>query len=429
MSLFEFQTRKMVDDALRQIAVLNAAVGITPAPAPAPNPTPTPTLIGFYPNGASNAKLKAALSRVSGGTGRAKGLFIADSVLATGQGTSTEAAPGPYGLVNARKNRPAAVFAASLSAAGIPAIDGSFVGDNGLLLANQTPLPTYDPRVSLGTGTGAWAPTGGLSFAGGNYLVASNTGTELLSYTPEGQVDTFEVVLYNSIATTSSGPLYIDIDGSPPATGMNPIVLSGTGGFARFVYTVPLGSHTFRLLDNDPSHQAALCSITAYNSAAKALDLKVPGSCGSSSSDLAATSATNQIQRWSRLEYYAFEAPDFAVVSAGYNDMNNGVSVTTYTAALQAIIDTVKQTGDPLLVFPSPAGGSYYSNASAFHDAAKSLAASEGIAFLSLYDHYGSTFTPTIQARTFDGIVHQKAEYAAEQAGLIRQAFNRMLSA
>lgn len=411
--------------------------------SPGIGPTPPVGLTGFYMNGATNAATKAMVSRVKAGTGRGKILVVGDSVSSVGQGTSTDSSPGAYGLVNARKNRPAAVLASLLTNAGTPAVDGSFVGDNGVSVANGTLLSSYDPRVNLGTSSGnqvAWAPSGGGTFAGGNFLLGGNGNnySTLLVYTPDNAVNTFEVLLYNSVVLTDNSTqdnykLYMNIDGSAPATGINPMPQDGTGGFNKFTFTTSTaGTHTLNQLAGaqDPNHHPAMCSVTAYNSAVAAIDIKSPGSCGATSGDLASSSAGNSAQRWSRLEYYAYEAPDLLIYDAFYNDMNNGVSVSTAIANAQTVIQAqLARGGNVLWVFPSIAGGNYSANVTAYHPAAKSAAASLGVPFLSLYEYYGPTFTSAIQARTFDGIVHPKAEYSAEQTGLWKQAIDLMVAA
>lgn len=81
-----------------------------------------------------------------------------------------------------------------------------------------------------------------------------------------------------------------------------------------------------------------------------------------------------------------------------------------------------------MLVFPTSAGSSYNNNVDQFHSAAKSVAASTGVPFLSLYEHYGA-FNSTFSARLFDGVVHPNAALYAEVAGLMKSAIDKMVAA
>ena len=156
-------------------------------PVPTPTPVPAPTIAGFARNGSGNAAVSAMLARVRGGTGRGKIVMKGDSTT-VGQGGGTTA--DPYRLTGARANRPAAVLAAGMTAAGIPAVDGSVVADNGLGAFATVPLPAYDPRIDLGSP--AWTFVADQSFAGAALM--QNSAGGIASFTPAGPVDRFELV-------------------------------------------------------------------------------------------------------------------------------------------------------------------------------------------------------------------------------------------
>lgn len=135
-----------------------------PAPSPPPSPPPPPFVppAGFALNGSTNVALKAMVARVKRGAGRGLIVWKGDSTT-VGQGGGTTA--DGYGLTNARPNRPPAVLASLLSAAGVATLDNAMVGDNGMTIAGGFALAGYDARFAAGNGNFA----GGLDFAGGSY--------------------------------------------------------------------------------------------------------------------------------------------------------------------------------------------------------------------------------------------------------------------
>ena len=406
--------------------VPNTSSGTTPSNPTQNDPTPTPgtgtgtgtgtggstpTLPnGFYMNGATSPALKAAVSRVKANTGRARMVMKGDSTtVGQGGGSSADGA----GLTGARANRISKVLAGLLTNDGIPTLDGSIVSDNGMYVTNFS-LPGYDTRTALYTP--AWGVLAGQALAGGGYL-SSNTGA--LYFSPDTTVDTFEIVYYQGNAYT----LAFTIDGIAPASGPASITVTNVSGLAKVVVkAASVGTHFLKITGNNTL--GAVRSITAYNSTAAALDIVMHASLAATSANQAAAGANH----WSNNDSLGFDAPDLTTINLGLNDMAAGVTTSAFTTNLQTIITKAKVSGDVLLVFPTPAGGSYNTGVADFNTAAKNLAASNGIPFLSLYEYYG-LFTSTFGARLFDGAVHPKADLYAEIAGLYRTMINAMVAA
>ena len=378
----------------------------SPAFAPA-------TLSGFYMNGSTNPALKAAVARVKGGTGRGRIVQKGDSTT-VGQGGGTTA--DTYGLTNARPFRPGAVLAGLLTSAGIPALDTAVVSDNGMYNASSftAGILGYDTR--LASPAPVWSIAGKSQiYAGGGFL---NSNTGVFSCTEIG--DSCEIIYYNS----ANGTLNFTVDGAAPASGpASATVASGTGFTSVTIKAASVGSHVWGMAGSVVN--LAACEMRVYDSTKPALDIINHAVLGGTS---AGQSATDSAKHWDNLEALAFAAPDLTTINLGLNDMNGGVSVSTYTANLQAIITQAKVSGDVLLIFPTPASGNYNNNVSAFDAAAQSLAASNGIPYFSLYQYYGP-WTSAFGTRQFDGIVHPKAALYAEIAGLEQQALNLMLAA
>jgi len=375
-------------------------------------PGKAPAMTGFYMNGASNSKLKAAVARVKNGTGRARMVVKGDST-EVGQGGGSNADGNR--LTGARANRPASVLAGLLTNSGIPAFDGSIVADNGLSITS-IPIYTYDPRVGV-SGPNYWGTSGNQNFAGGGYFT-TNTGG--LSFNPPQPVDTFEIVYYNSANLT----FYFAIDGAAPASGPSSATASyGTGIVRQIVKASSVGSHTLNVTAS--SAAGAFRSITAYDSTKAGLDILVHASLAAVATQQAAKDSSSG---WYNADSLVFDAPDLTTIKLGLNDMNTNVAVADYKSALQSIVADAQKSGDVLMLFPTPSGGNYNNNVSAFNDAAKSVASAAGVPFFSLWEYYGP-WTSTFGARQADGVVHPNTALYAEIAGLVKSAIDSMIAA
>lgn len=395
-----------------------------------PSPTgPLPPVagpVGYAGNGSANARLRAMLARVRGGTGRGRIVFKGDSTTAgAGGGTGADA----NRLANARPNRVSASLASLLSAAGTPALDNGVVGDNGMGRGSGVPLPAYDPRVSLGAP--AWGVVSDNSYAGGALL--SPTSGSVLTFAPTTEVDTFEVVLYNNTAyavafaidgtATSALTLAGSSGGGGATVSGNRVTIPGdVGGFTRVRVAAPAAGP--RVLGMAPAAGSGgvVRSVMAYRDPLPAIDILNHAANGAKVADQSASDAN----LWRNNDALAFDAPDLTIVNLGLNDISEATPLAAYSAGLQAIIARARLSGDVLMVFPHPAGAQFAVNAALYRDAAAARAASEGVAFLSLFDRFGGAFTPALQARMADGLVHGDAGFYAEVADLYRQCIAAM---
>lgn len=386
-------------------AAKSTPISIAAATAtPTPTPTPTPAALnGYYANGATNTKLKAAIARVTGGTGRGMIVYAGDSIT-TGQGGGT----GTNGIAGARTARFPSKVAELLTSSGIPTLDNGIESDNGAYVGGSS-LPLYDTRATLG----GWQISQGMSFSGGGFLRPSPDTP--LTLTIPG-VDTFVAIPYNS----NSGTYTAQIDGAAPASG-GTFTSTAAGNFTKYeIKTASLGNHTISLLG---PVSAAFRSLRAYNSAVAAFDSSVHSALGAASFQQASTGGTN----WNCVEALKFDAPDLTIIMLGANDMFNAVATSTFSGALQTLVTAGKVSGDVLLVFPPPAKDRYNTNVSDYNAAAKAVAATNGVAFFSFWEYYGP-FTTEFGTRYYDGQVHPKAELYAEMGGLIKQAIDLMRS-
>ncbi|RYF03713.1 MAG: hypothetical protein EOO77_30645, partial [Oxalobacteraceae bacterium] len=323
-----------------------------------------------------------------------------------------------YGLTGARANRPPAVVAAALSAAGIACLDNGFVGDNGVQAANNFALSSYDSRFTLGEGH---ISAQYHNFAGGSFLAVGYPSTH---FKPVGSYDRAVLTVYRSgnwgIDFTAN-----DMDNGPKF-GTSHLDVTPVGGFLAATFGLNSPGEFEGAMAGDAT-KTAVRSLYVYNSAVPAIDTLVHAACGANSSDQAASSAGTSTQNWSNLEALKFDAPDLTIINLGLNNMNGNNPVANYRTDLQAIITAAKISGDVLLLFPHPAGGNYNQNVAGYHAAAKQLAADNGVAFFSLYEYLGGAFTTSLGNRMFDGIVHPNAELYAEIGARITDAIKLMV--
>jgi lysophospholipase L1-like esterase len=237
----------------------------------------------------------------------------------------------------------------------------------------------------------------------------------MLIFTPTTATDTFEVVAYVSNDETYQ----LTIDGAAPAGGPASFTTTASSGFVRKIVTAA-SAGTRRLGVAGTTQRGALRSVTAYAGGVPALDMIVHAALGVRASEQAATG-----NGWSNREALIFDAPDLTIVMLGLNDMAGGVGASSYAGALSAIVTAARLSGDVLLVFPPSASGNYNRDVAAFRDAAAGVARDAGVAFLSLYDHFGP-FDAAMAARMADGEVHPNAQFAADIAAVIHRALRLM---
>jgi lysophospholipase L1-like esterase len=391
----------------------SAATGpISPPRAGGGTPTP-PSLIGFYLNGSTNSKLKAGFTRVQAGTGRAKWCVKGDST-SVGQWAVED---GQDGLTGSRPLRPAAKIAALYTAAGIPMLDNSVIGDPSFTAFNRgslTETNRYDPRLSYKNFTS----NGDNHFAGAGVLYIDSQGFMSLQLP---NVDTFVMSVFGS---GSPYPPTLLIDGAAPASG--PTTLPGPAGppylLSATIKAASVGTRNGAMAEQGAGG-ANIRGMYGYNSQVPAWDILFHANGGATAASQASSNG-----QWYNQESLAFDAPDLTTINCGINDQNTNVPLSTYTSALQSMITQGKASGDVLLIAPHPftPNAGTTNTQQQFNDAAKALAASNGIAFFSLYEYFGgAAAVPTISARTHDG-VHPNAGLYADIATAMKQAIDMM---
>lgn len=373
-----------------------------------------PDPVGFAMNGSTNPTLRTMMAGAAAGTRRGRIVWPGDSTT-VGQGAGTNA--DSKGITASRPNRVPAVLATELTAAGYTARDCGFTVDNGMALFNQPSLPAYDPRVVYGSG--AWRAQPLNTFAGGGYLQPVADGASSFSFTPDFPCDTFEVVCFNSNNYT----IGLAIDGAAPATGPASFGVTSTGsGFSVVtVKAASVGTHTLTVSATITG--ANLRGVRAFNSVQRAVDIIVPAILGGTAAQQASTGSG-----WQSRDALAYDAPDLTIINLGLNDAAANISSSAYSASLQQLITTAKLSGDVLLVSPHPASTGFASVAAqtGLRDAAKQLAITNSVAYMDFYSYFGS-FTPELQARMFDGLVHGKADLYAEEAQVLRRCIQAMI--
>lgn len=281
---------------------------------------------------------RAALGKVRAGTANARIMVIGDSTV-FGYG-SNGAGSG---------NMPPLSFPTQLSnyfnSIGINANWNGWYGAGGNLYR-----PTYDTRITAGTGWLQGSSSGsGTAFGGGviNNLPAFGGGTGTLAFTPTTQVDTF-VIKYWRSTSSPVGNFNVNIDG-----GAN-TVLSSSGSAAMLSATITgtLGTHTFNVL-SDNTVNIWVHGIEAYNSAVKTVSILNAGSGGSQTGNWNLSA-----NFWNGVPALQTFAPDLTIIELDINDWNNSVVLATNLANLQALITAGKVSGDVVLVSPNPSNTS-----------------------------------------------------------------------
>lgn len=335
---------------------------------------------------------RAKLGQVAAGAGRCKIAVVGDSTSAgVGSGTGTSTA-GAYAFSTS------AALAKRVTARSLPATISSRWCDAGGQ-SFSTPLGTYDPRVTLGSG---WAPdTTILDSLGGSPL--KSTGTGVLSFTPTDAFDTCDIYY---ITFPVNGTITANLDGGS-ATSINTGVAAGLG---KTTLTGTLGTHTVNL--TGVSGTAFVIGLDCYNSQTPQVSIWNLGAQGRDSTNFCPSSPVG----WSAQTALPFAAPDLTLYCLGVNDTFHSNSSAATQAAVQTAITTARQTGDVAIVTQIPADAAFAATAAQDVTVAaiRSVAAANNVPVLDLYARRGPRAT---QAQTgilyFDSVHQTKTGYAS----------------
>ncbi|HEY5106587.1 MAG TPA: hypothetical protein VII73_07425 [Caulobacteraceae bacterium] len=350
------------------MAVINP--GLTPQQA-------TPGLFQFDPLMLPKWRLQRSLVRAKGGTSRARVLCIGDSTtLGQGAGTSV----GGYLIGLARdKAVPARMGALLAAAENLPCSMESMFGEGNVLNLGLS-LSAYDSRITLGAG---WAMSN-TTVGGGSYQ--NSTTTNPITYTPEVNVDTFEVYFLEAPTT---GVVTFDIDGSAPSSGPTTFnTVNASYGYAKVtIKAASTGAHTLHV--KGPGTVGVIVGgIVAYDSTVGGVDIINAGWGASTTSNWAATSYP-----WSNVNALSVILPHLTIIEL-INDSWAIQNAALTTSNLQTLITEAKLSGDVLLCVPHAAqsgwdGGSLATQA-AVAAAIKGLAASNNVPCIDWQARYGT---------------------------------------
>lgn len=373
--------------------------GVTAASVPLPT--------GFALNGSTNPALKAMLAS---GTGRI--IFKGDSTTAgSSEDTKANASP-PYYLGQ------------ELTGIGSTARLTALYGNNGL---NGTSLMSYDPRWTEETNL---TYAGGQAFAGGNYLnVGAGADARFTPHLMYAGMATkvFRVVCYAvggtlgialNDAQIPSGYISFAGQSGTSVSGLVATISSAGTGFTEIIITVPTaGQHNITVFAGGGA-PGLIRSIEAC-----------PATPGIRILDHASAGAKSQDQATSGGYYnndaLGYDSPSLTIINC---TLNTGTNYTpaVHKTYLQAMIDKGKLTGDVLLVSPHEAKPAFFSLATqaTLRQADSEVAATNGIAYLSLADYFGS-YTAMDAAGYFVDTVHlTQAAYA-----IVGQVYRRCIQA
>lgn len=372
---------------------------------------PTPSYGPFYTNGAANSKWRAAVARVKAGSGRGKVVVLSDSVYSTGQGAGTGAA----NLTGARQLRQSIFAAQTLTNAGIRAYDRGIVGDNGV--TQQTSFINYDGRFGYDGGT-SWSFDYSNNKAPGLcYIHPDTAGTTAVFDFSALAYDRVEIV-FADYSTASM--IYANDRGGGQNDGVITVNLTNSGAFVRALATCTKGTNKMRVVQSSGA-QTSLISITPYDSTLPAIDFKVHGGCGCSS-----TFFQNSNSFYDSFHFIGYEAADLYVVALDINDYNQNLTVQQHTANIDAIVTECLKYGDVLLVSEHDTNlGASEAVRQSFADANKSYAANKGIAHYSFFEALGAY--SSYSSQLVDG-VHGNAQFNQNRGNDLGNIYVRMCS-
>lgn len=277
---------------------------------------------------------KSAVAGVKTGTRRATVLIVGDS-------TTSGLHAGDSGSdfsVNSRNRAWPNAFASALTAAGIPALCNSVMGDSGLYKYSAsfaTSMSNYSGNASV-IGSGGDASRVGL---GGSPFIMNASGL-YTAVTPPTNVNTAKFLFQSPTVATfntqvGSGPVSVaSPDGSDGALNVITASLSGAAAPSQ---GCAAGWKS--------GGAVAIQGFYAYDSASPAVDVINAGISGSVAADWAATNTAHAY-----LNGIKALAPDLTIIMARINDMDAGTDLTAFSASLSAVVTEAAKYGDVLLV-------------------------------------------------------------------------------
>jgi lysophospholipase L1-like esterase len=243
-----------------------------------------------------------------------------------------------------------------------------------------------DSRVVL---SGAFINT---NIGGGfGHQTYSVNGTGSLVFTPGDGVSYDSFTIYTqgglgggTISATATGGSATNIVQAYSNTVVKTTVTAASAGTSNAVTLSWVSGTSVQVL-----------GIEAFNSTVRRVRFANAGISGSATSAWA-DSATSiiAIKAW---------APDLTVIMLGINDAQSNVTTATYLANIQAMVTAAKLSGDVIVMSSVPSDPSLASTVTleaAYAAALPSLAGSNNIVFMDLFNRFGGAFVSPMMTNT-----------------------------
>lgn len=359
----------------------------------------TPGLFNFKTS--QFAKTKAALARVSGGTGRGKIVCIGDST-SFGEGSGT----GGNGRIGCMPKSWPAKLAASLSALGISAVNENKTGSSGI---TTTTVTIAENRNSVKPGfnpaSAGWILSSSTT-AGGVLFTNTTDATSVLSYTPPISVSKIELI---DLTVSTGGSITYNIDGGSET------VLSQAGSStlrSTVIDCGSLGSHTLNV--KRVAGNAFVVGVRGWDDTVKSFDIWNLGNCVSQTSDWITTA--NPWSSLSAATTYCADA-DLVIIDLTINNalLSPTSYNTTYPTQMQSIINAAKAGGaDVMLMTGNPSRVDIIADSvqQQFRQALKDLATSNNLPMIDQYAKYTDWVTLNALGWMFNANHPNELQYA-----------------
>lgn len=341
-----------------------------------------------------------ALKAVKANTASTRILCLGDSTT-FGNG-SNSSSTGDFTLANYPTH-----LATLFNNASINAHRNSFMG---FAISGQASPAINDGRLAMTT----WGYASGVSLGG--EFIFNSSNARILNFTPDKNVDTFNLFYPINGNTGGWGTLVFNIDG-----GTNTNINENTGAVPRLstasINTGAVSSHTLQV-GTSGSANTFFQGAEAYDSTQKWVSIINSGWSGSKSGDWNASTTggwePNQANTVSTI------SPSLTIMALGINDWNNSVSVAAYKANMQALITAYLAIGSVVLWTPppsNPSGSVPYVTQGQFVAAMQQLAVSNNLPIVDIWTTWGTWANANSNGWMYDNLHPNGTGY-----GVIAQA-------
>jgi lysophospholipase L1-like esterase len=334
-------------------------------------------------SGAKLPKFRAAMGRVSAGTGNARILCCGDSTTAGLQSIATtgKAYQRGYPVHLSRK------LAARLG------VSSNWQGRIGTSRSNS--YSANDDRFVV---SGGFASLSDTATVGGGYWQATAAGT--LSFTPTQNCDTFKIWYM----TYAAGSFNVNLDGGSATLAS----YSKTNTVQSVTVTGALAAHTLNCVW--ASGTATILAVECWDSTQSQVQILNAGSSGSNSASWA-----NNAANYQSIGGAALLNPDLCIFDIGINDYANSITpaqtlanINTFVAAQKAAgIDVILKTFVPSAVTATPSASQQTYIASIY-----AAAAQNDVPLIDVWTRWGTQEKQAALGLYFDTLHPVEAGYA-----------------